>query len=47
MGAVAVMEARIGVKKSVYRKFWICPQHLSMLLHEPKSLIGKLRVAKS
>lgn len=24
------------------RKFWICPQHLPMLIHDPQSLIGKL-----
>ncbi len=24
------------------RKFWICPQHLPMLIHDPRSLIGRL-----
>jgi hypothetical protein len=24
------------------RKFWICPQHLPMLIHDPKTLIGRL-----
>ncbi len=24
------------------RKFWICPQHLPMLIHDPKTLIGQL-----
>ncbi len=24
------------------RKFWICPQHLPMLIHDPRSLTGKL-----
>ena len=24
------------------QKFWICPQHLPMLIHDPKTLTGKL-----
>jgi hypothetical protein len=24
------------------RKFWICPQHLPMLIHDPRSLTGRL-----
>ena len=24
------------------KKFWICPQHLPLLIHDPKSLTGKL-----
>jgi hypothetical protein len=24
------------------QKFWICPQHLPMLIHDPRSLAGKL-----
>lgn len=24
------------------QKFWICPQHLPMLIHDPKALVGKL-----
>jgi hypothetical protein len=24
------------------KKFWICPQHLPMLIHDPKTLTGKL-----
>jgi hypothetical protein len=23
-------------------QFWICPQHLPMLIHDPKTLTGKL-----
>ena len=28
------------------RKFWICPQHLPTLIHDPKTLIGKLPAAE-
>lgn len=24
------------------QKFWICPQHLPMLIHDPKMLVGKI-----
>lgn len=24
------------------RKFWICPQHLPILIHDPRALTGKL-----
>jgi hypothetical protein len=24
------------------QQFWICPQHLPMLIHDPKTLTGKL-----
>ena len=24
------------------KNFWICPQHLPMLIHDPRSLTGKL-----
>lgn len=24
------------------RKFWICPQHLPVLIHDPRALTGKL-----
>jgi len=24
------------------QQFWICPQHLPMLIHDPRSLTGKL-----
>jgi len=24
------------------RKFWICPQHLPSLIHDPRSLTGRL-----
>jgi hypothetical protein len=24
------------------KKFWICPQHLPMLIHDPRSLTGRL-----
>ncbi len=24
------------------QQFWICPQHLPLLIHDPKALIGKL-----
>lgn len=24
------------------QRFWICPQHLPMLIHDPRSLTGKL-----
>ena len=24
------------------RNFWICPQHLPMLIHDPRSLTGRL-----
>jgi hypothetical protein len=24
------------------KRFWICPQHLPMLIHDPKILAGKL-----
>jgi len=23
-------------------KFWICPQHLPVLIHKPQNLVGKL-----
>ncbi|MBS4027888.1 MAG: hypothetical protein KGZ58_04535 [Ignavibacteriales bacterium] len=29
------------------QKFSICPQHLPLLIHEPKSLIGKLPGAEA
>jgi hypothetical protein len=28
-------------------RYWICPQHLPVLIHEPAQLIGKLPGAES
>ena len=29
------------------RKFWICPQHLPILIHDPQALAGKLPGAEA
>lgn len=36
--------AQIPLLTLEYRegKFWICPQHLPMLIHDPQTLVGKL-----
>jgi hypothetical protein len=36
--------AQVPLLQLDYRdgKFWICPQHLPMLIHDPRTLVGKL-----
>jgi hypothetical protein len=37
-------EGKVPLLRLEYQRktFWICPQHLPVLIHDPASLVGKL-----